>query len=260
MFVLAVYFIGLASALELGVGEGVWTVAVPCALYLSIALLVLMRVATLPSTTEVTVDDPQRVASLLEPLATTAGLRLPRVRVPPVCIPPVALGGGTVVVSAEVLRLLNDAQLEAVLAHELGHVGDAAPRLIARRQSTFWLAGYAGAVVVGVLMSSWAAALTLTATALPLSVSLTYAVSRGHRRRLETVADTYAARLGLDPRHLVDALRILTPYGDELIRRARGQVPLRWLMTPFIRSGTAHPALIKREQLLMLNESDGTRE
>lgn len=179
---------------------------------------------------------------------------------PQVCIPPVTPGGGTVVVSAEVLRLLNDAQLEAVLAHELGHLGDAAPRLIARRQSAFWLTGYACAVVVGVLMSSWAASLILTATALPLSVSLTYVVSRGHWRRLETVADTYPARLGLDPRHLVDALRILTPYGDELIRRARGQVPLRWLITPFIRSGTAHPARIEREQLLPVNASDDARE
>lgn len=112
-----------------------------------------------------------------------------------------ALPGGTVVITDALVKLAgNDDQIEAVLAHEVGHVHN-------RHGLRMGLQAAGLAALTAAVFGDTTSVLGL-ATALPVTL-----LQNGYSRDLETEADDYAfARLkqvGVSPRSFADALALL---------------------------------------------------
>jgi heat shock protein HtpX len=104
----------------------------------------------------VTREELPRVYQIVERLCAKTGLPMPKIFVIPTGSPNAFATGrnpehASVAVTAGILDLLNDDELEGVLAHELGHVRNR-DILISSIASTF-----AGAVTILARMAGWAA-------------------------------------------------------------------------------------------------------
>jgi predicted Zn-dependent protease len=115
-----------------------------------------------------------------------------------------ALPGGIIVVTDEMVKLVgNDAELLAVLAHEIGHVrGRHALRLVLQGS---------GVIVLVTALAGDAASMTFLAAALP-----TILLQSHYSREFETEADEYAfaqlKRHGLSPQAFADVMRRLQRF------------------------------------------------
>jgi heat shock protein HtpX len=104
----------------------------------------------------VTREELPRVYQIVERLCAKTGLPMPKIFVIPTASPNAFATGrnpnhASVAVTAGILDLLNDDELEGVLAHELGHVRNR-DILISSIAATF-----AGAVTILARMAGWAA-------------------------------------------------------------------------------------------------------
>jgi hypothetical protein len=137
-----------------------------------------------------------------------------------------ALPGGTVVITDALVKLAgNDDQIEAVLAHEIGHAHN--------RHGLRMTLQAAGLAALAAAVFGDATSVLGLATALPMTL-----LQNGYSRDFETEADDYAfARLkavGVSPKAFADALALLE---KDQAKRAGGE-----------RTGyfSTHPATPKR--------------
>ena len=112
-----------------------------------------------------------------------------------------ALPGGTVVITDALVKLMkNDDQIEAVLAHEVGHVHN--------RHGLRMGLQAAGLAALAAAVFGDATSIMGLATALPLTL-----LRNGYSRDLETEADDYAfvrlRQVGISPKAFADAIALL---------------------------------------------------
>ncbi|OGA25421.1 MAG: hypothetical protein A3I01_02585 [Betaproteobacteria bacterium RIFCSPLOWO2_02_FULL_65_24] len=118
-----------------------------------------------------------------------------------------ALPGGAVVMTDDLVRLAtDDAQLAAVLAHEIGHV----------RQRHGLRLGLQGAGLAALIAALAGDAVSLTGLAMSLPTVLLQA---GYSRGFEREADQYAlermSEIGVPARHFADIMALLSKQGPE---------------------------------------------
>jgi predicted Zn-dependent protease len=133
-----------------------------------------------------------------------------------------AIPGGYVYVTRELMALMNDeAELAAVLGHEIGHV---AARHSAKRQSVAQrnsILGAIGQVLVGAVAGNSGIGNVLSRGLGTGSQLLTLGYSRGQETQADDLAVQYLARAGYDPGALATVLRSLEAQ-NALDQRATG--------------------------------------
>jgi predicted Zn-dependent protease len=153
----------------------------------------------------------------------------------------VALPGGTIVLTDALVSLAqNDAQVSAVLAHEIGHVR--------HHHGLRQLLQAAGAAALISTLAGDAVSITSLAVTLP-----TVLLQAGYSRQFEDEADSYAFQrlkeIGLSPRDFAEILTRLEEYRGEKIgsgKSAGSEHPLDYLST--------HPATAQRIQRAMTSQ------
>jgi heat shock protein HtpX len=130
--VLTLFLLGLVYALLIGVliaaGAGAVTIAVIAALLFSVQLFTSDKIALFSmGAKEVTPAQAPELHAMIERLCIQANLPKPRVAVAQTAMPNAFAVGrtpktATVCATTGILSLLNEGELEAVLAHELTHV------------------------------------------------------------------------------------------------------------------------------------------
>lgn len=198
------------------------------------------------------------LSSMFETLARRAGLgRPPRLYLTPGLSPNAFTVGesphAAVVVSAGLLRLLDDRELAGVLAHEIAHVKH-------RDTRTLRLAATFDSVVAGLSRAGWFMLLlslplmlvsdvsvpALGVLLLVVAPSLSRALQLALSRTREYAADEAAVALTRDPRGLASALVRLEASQRGLLGRLFGLTPRlapQWMRT--------HPATERRVARLL---------
>ncbi len=201
-------------------------------------------------------------------LATQAGLPMPKVYVIPDMSPNAFATGrnpdhAAVAATEGIMRLLNDQELEGVLAHELAHVKHR-DILISSVAATI-----AAAIMMMARMAQFAAlfgggsrddrqgsnpiALLATIIFAPLAAMLIQAwISRAR----EFVADAGGARIAGSPHGLIDALRKLESGSKQIPLDANPATAHMFIIKPFSAGGllsmfSTHPPTEQRIQALM---------
>jgi len=123
-------------------------------------------------------------------------------------------GGGYVYITRGIMNYLNsEAELEAVLGHEIGHINARHP---VRQQTQSTLSGI-GAAAVGIVTGSGDLA--------GLANYAGAALITGYGRDMELEADAlgaeYLAKTGQDPEHMIDVVRLLKNQEMFEVQRAR---------------------------------------
>jgi heat shock protein HtpX len=129
---LTLFLLGLVYAVLIGVlvaaGAGAVTIAVIAGLLFLVQFFTSDKIALLSmGAREVTPAEEPRLHAIIDRLCVQANLPKPRVAVAQTAMPNAFAVGrspkkATVCATTGILQLLNDAELEAVLAHELTHV------------------------------------------------------------------------------------------------------------------------------------------
>src|SRR5512146_1862264 len=219
----------------------------------------------------VTREQLPRVYAVVERLTQKIGLPMPKIYVIPTDSPNAFATGrnpshASVAVTQGILDLLNDEELEGVLAHELGHVRNR-DILISSIAATL-----AGAITVLARMAMWGAmfggyggrddrdrggglgALFMIILAPIAAMLIQFAVSRSR----EYAADATGAHFTGNPYALASALKNLDAYSRQLPMAASPSTAHLFIVQPFLGvSGlnlanlfSTHPPIAKRIERL----------
>jgi heat shock protein HtpX len=215
----------------------------------------------------VTREELPRVYGIVERLTQKVGLPLPKIYVIPTDSPNAFATGrnpqhASVAVTVGILNLLNDEELEGVLAHELGHVRNR-DILISSIAATL-----AGAVTMLASMGRWAmifggygredrdrggglAALFMLIVAPIAATLIQLAVSRSR----EYGADATGAHFTGNPYALASALQKLDAYSRRLPMAASPSSAHLFIVQPFLGMSfgnlfSTHPPIAKRIERL----------
>jgi len=216
-------------------------------------------------------EELPRAYDVLERLTQRIGIPMPKVYVIPSESPNAFATGrnpnhASVAVTQGILNLLNDEELEGVLAHELGHVRNR-DILISSIAATL-----AGAITVLARMAMWGAmfggyggrderdrgggigALLMVILAPIAAMLIQLAVSRSR----EYAADDTGAHLTGNPYALASALRKLDAYSRRVPLPASPSTAHLFIVQPFLGTGglnfanlfSTHPPIAKRIERL----------
>jgi heat shock protein HtpX len=200
-------------------------------------------------------------------LATQAGLPMPKVYVIPDASPNAFATGrnpshAAVAATEGIMRLLNDQELEGVIAHELAHVkhrdiliSSVAATVAAAIMMTARLAGFAAMFGGGRDDREGSNPLAMIATIIfaPIAAMLIQAwISRAR----EFVADAGGARIAGSPHGLINALRKLEMGSKQIPLDANPATAHMFIIKPFSAGGllsmfSTHPPTEQRIQALM---------
>jgi heat shock protein HtpX len=193
-------------------------------------------------------EELPRVYQIVERLCAKTGLPMPKIFVIPTGSPNAFATGrnpehASVAVTAGILDLLNDDELEGVLAHELGHVRNR-DILISSIAATF-----AGAVTILARMAGWAAmfggggrdrdreggggilsALAMMILAPIAAMLIQMAVSRSR----EYQADATGAHFTGNPGALASALRKMETYAVHVPMQASPATAHMYIIAPLL--------------------------
>jgi len=193
-------------------------------------------------------EELPRVYQIVERLCAKTGLPMPKIFVIPTGSPNAFATGrnpehASVAVTAGILDLLNDDELEGVLAHELGHVRNR-DILISSIAATF-----AGAVTILARMAGWAAmfggggrdrdrdggggiisALAMMILAPIAAMLIQMAVSRSR----EYQADATGAHFTGNPGALASALRKMETYAVRVPMRSSPATAHMYIIQPLL--------------------------
>jgi len=199
------------------------------------------------------IDDPvmrSRVSSPLIELCAVAAAAVPRVRVKRTPIPAAVVLQNklpTLWLTPDFIQLADDAELRAIIAHEVTHLqkGDLA---LAQRNRT-WMVLFVSVVAVGIVWSShtssWLPVAMLYAFVFP-AFRLISIVMGFFARKHETIADLDGAVLARDPQAMIRGLRLIYGLGADIKTRVFGPRRFRWLLYPYTLPSTSHPRLEER--------------
>jgi len=217
----------------------------------------------------VTREQAPRIYSIVERLTGKASLPMPKIFVIPTDSPNAFATGrnpnhASVAVTQGILGLLNDDEMEGVLAHELGHVRNR-DILISSVAATI-----AGAITVLARMAGWAAmfggyggrddrdrgggalgALFMMILAPIAAVLIQMAISRSR----EYAADETGAHITGNPYALASALQKLEAYSKRVPLQATPSTAHLFIIQPFLGMSLAslfstHPPTAKRIERL----------
>jgi heat shock protein HtpX len=217
----------------------------------------------------VTREQLPRVYQVVERLTQQAGLPMPKIYVIPLDSPNAFATGrnpqhAAVAVTRGILNLLNDDELEGVIAHELGHVRN-------RDILTSSIAAtLAGAITLLAHVARWGmifggyggrdsrdrggglGAIFMIILAPIAALLIQLAVSRSR----EYEADTTGAHLTNNPYALASALEKLDAYSKRLPMQANPNTAHLFIVAPMIGGGIAglfstHPPIAKRIERLI---------
>ncbi|GAA4766334.1 M48 family metalloprotease [Novosphingobium ginsenosidimutans] len=144
-----------------------------------------------------------------------------------------AIPGGYIYTTRQLVSLMNnEAELAAVLGHEVGHV---AARHAAKRQSAATkntIFGVLGAVLAGAVLGNNQVGQALQRTLLQGSQLLTLRYSRGQETESDNLGIDYLRRAGYDPRAMSTVLQSLANQNalDARLMGSSNQVP-EWAST-----------------------------
>ncbi len=219
---------------------------------------------------QVTREQAPRVYGIVERLTQRTGLPMPKIFVIPTESPNAFATGrnphhASVAVTQGILGLLNDEELEGVLAHELGHVTNR-DILISSVAATI-----AGAIMILARMAGWAAmfggyggrddrdrggggaigALLLMILAPIGAMLIQMAISRSR----EYAADETGAHITGNPYALASALQKLEAYSRRVPLQASPSTAHLFIIQPFLGMSLAslfstHPPTAKRIERL----------
>jgi heat shock protein HtpX len=215
------------------------------------------------------VGPDHKLSILTRRLATQAGLPMPKVYVIPDMSPNAFATGrnpshAAVAATQGIMQLLNDQELEGVIAHELAHVKNrdilissvaatvAAAIMMTARMAQF-AAMFGGAGSRGDREGANPLALLATIIFAPLAAML---VQAAISRSREFVADATGARIAGTPYGLMNALRKLESGSKQIPLNANPATAHMFIMKPFSAGGlmsmfSTHPPTEQRIQALM---------
>ncbi|HPI76000.1 MAG TPA: zinc metalloprotease HtpX [bacterium] len=205
-------------------------------------------------------DIAPRLHAMVAKLSVAAGIPAPRVYLVPMPVPNAFATGrnpanGVVAVTQGLLDILDEAEVEGVIAHEIGHIKNRDTLI------SCLAAAMAGAIMMLASMARWAAifggrdnrgnVVTLIATAVfaPIAAML---IQMAISRSREYMADDTAARLTRNPRGLATALaKLETVSKRHPIRGGNSATAHMFIVNPFAGGALAglfstHPPIAER--------------
>ena len=144
-----------------------------------------------------------------------------------------AVPGGYVYTTRQLVTLMNnEAELAAVMGHEVGHVAARHSQRRQRAAQTNQIAGVLGAVLSGVLLGDSTVGSTLSRGFLQGSQLLTLRFSRKQELEADTLGIQYLTKAGYDPRAMGTVLASLAAQNslDARIQGRNASVP-EWAST-----------------------------
>jgi heat shock protein HtpX len=194
--------------------------------------------------------DAERLRALITDVCRRAGCAVPQVRVAAVAVGTanarVIKRRPVITVSRWLVRELPDAQLAAILAHELSHLVHGDCRVIKRRRLLVIGLPQVVAMVAYTSLFFDDATAPIVIAALTLAVFALFWVIAPWQRPMEERADRDAVRWTGDPESVGLALGAIARRGAEERRRLRGGPPLGWLLAPFVTPPGTHPSPAER--------------
>lgn len=208
-------------------------------------------------------DRAPRIYEMVHKLASRADIPVPRVFFVPMAVPNAFATGrdpahGVVAVTKGLLEMLDDRELEGVIAHEIGHIKNRDTLI------SCFAAAIAGAIM---MMASWArwgaifggrnsekfAEMILMAIVAPVAAML---IQMGISRSREFMADEAGAKMSRDPQALATALvKIGTVAKKHPLQGGNNATSHMFIVNPFKTSGIAslfstHPPMEERVRRL----------